>query len=896
MITLPLIPADSVTRVVLGNGLTVLLRRDVSAPVVAIVTSVKAGYFDETDDVVGIAHVLEHMYFKGTARRGVGEISQETKALGGYINAGTIYDHTSYYTVVPSSGFAQALDIQADAYANSVIDPLELSRELEVIIQEAKRKRDNPSAVSTESLFALLYDRHRMRRWRIGTEDELRRLGRDDLVRFYRTFYRPRSTVLSIVGDIDVEAAIHAVERAYGSLTAAPVDRSPGPDEPERSGFRYRDMAADITQTQLAFGWRTQGTLHADTAPLELAAAVLGSGRASRLYRAVRERELATSVSAYDYTPTELGVFVLHAEGPPATAADAARAMWDQLRRVREEGVGKDELWRVRRLIEARSTRQLETMEGQANYLAHWEALGDWTLGDRFLERLLTVSAATVTQTAERYLTPQRAAALVYRPSASPPIARDAAEMLELLDRPPRPAPFTPTPPLEARRPAPIERAPQLERVTAGVHVFRSALGLPILVRPRHSDGASLVHVGAYMRGGALVEPRRFAGLTMLMARTSLKGTERRCAECIAEEAELLGGAISASAGSESFGWGMSVPSANAAAALELIADVCQCATIPEKALETERAIAIAGLDQLRDDMQRYPLRLLGQAAYPNHPYGVPANGFEDSLAAVSATDVREWHARQVLESEAVVVIVGDVDPGEAAAAAALHFSRIRPVERVPLAAPDWPQTRVETHESRGKAQTALALAFPSPDRRDPARFAARVLSRIASGLGGRFFEELRDRRSLAYTVSAYPVERELAGMFVSYIATSPEREDEARDGLLAEFAKLREAPVTDDELTRAREYSIGTHAIRQQSGGAVLSDIVDAWLFGTSLDELSDHDASIRSVTAADIQSLARRYFDESRVVEAAVRGRKQTADGREQRPPRREVPSTPG
>src|SRR3954462_9446250 len=97
----------AVRRTVLPNGLTVLVRQDRSAPVVAIVTYVKAGYFDETDDVVGIAHVLEHMYFKGTPTRGVGEIARQTKAAGGYLNAGTIYDHTSYYTVLPSSGFAE---------------------------------------------------------------------------------------------------------------------------------------------------------------------------------------------------------------------------------------------------------------------------------------------------------------------------------------------------------------------------------------------------------------------------------------------------------------------------------------------------------------------------------------------------------------------------------------------------------------------------------------------------------------------------------------------------------------------------------------------------------------------------------------------------------------------
>src|SRR5829696_1942565 len=128
------IDPQTVHRTVLPNGLTVLVRRDTSATVVAIVTHVKAGYFDETDDVSGIAHVLEHMFFKGTERRGVGDIAKETKASGGYLNAHTIYDATAYFTVLPSSSFEAGLDIQADAYSSSVIDASELSRELEVII------------------------------------------------------------------------------------------------------------------------------------------------------------------------------------------------------------------------------------------------------------------------------------------------------------------------------------------------------------------------------------------------------------------------------------------------------------------------------------------------------------------------------------------------------------------------------------------------------------------------------------------------------------------------------------------------------------------------------------------------------------------------------------------
>src|SRR5215216_5234584 len=221
----------TVRRVVLPNGMRVLIRRDDSAPVVAIVTYVSAGYFDETDDIVGIAHVLEHMYFKGTPTRGVGEIAKQTKAVGGYLNAGTIYDHTSYYTVLPASSFVQGLDVQADAYARSLIDADELARELEVIIQEAKRKADNPGAVATETLYELLHDRHRMRRWRIGREPGLRALTRDAMLRFYRNFYHPGNTVLVVVGDVDPDDAMAEIGARYGALPAGTPARIPGPTE-----------------------------------------------------------------------------------------------------------------------------------------------------------------------------------------------------------------------------------------------------------------------------------------------------------------------------------------------------------------------------------------------------------------------------------------------------------------------------------------------------------------------------------------------------------------------------------------------------------------------------------------------------------------------------------------
>jgi zinc protease len=867
---LPSIDPASVVRTRLSNGLTVLIRRDRSAPVVAIVTYVNAGYFDETDDVVGIAHVLEHMYFKGTPTRGVGEIAKQTKAVGGYLNAATIYDHTVYYTVLPSSGFLQGLDVQADAYARSLIDSEELARELEVIIQEAKRKADNPAAVATETLYELLHDRHRIRRWRIGREPGLRQLTRAALMGFYRNFYHPGNTVLSIVGDVDPDEALREVQNKYGSMPSGEPSRRPGLTEEGVSGFRYRELTGDIGQTQLAFGWRTPGTTHPDTAALDLLAAVLGSGRASRLYRAVRERRLASSVSAYNYTPTEIGVFVVHAEAPTASTRDAARAIWAQLSAIRDGDVGELEIERAKRIYESRWVRRLEDMEGQANYLAEWEALGDWRMGDRYLERLLTATRDDLVAAADRYLDPSNTGTIVYRPTSSEPVAADADALRDLLEAKPAPAPLPPPIPYQAHVIG-VAPEPTFEREEAGVRVYRTTTGMPILVRRKL--GAPLVHAGVYVLGGVIDEEPSAAGLTTLMTRTALKGTTTRSALQIAEESEMLGGSVSASSGSESFGWTISVPTQFAAAAIELLADVVQHPTLNEEALETERTIAIADVATLRDDMYRYPMRLASQTAFANHPYGTPVSGTEETLGRIDRSLVRRWHMERALNSASVIALVGDAEPDELASLAARAFTEMRHVKARDLPSPQWPSSVTTTAEPRDRAQTALTLLFPGPARDDEARFSSAMITSVASGLGGRFFDKLRDKRSLCYTVNAFAIARRLGGTIGAYIATSPEQEDAARDGLLAEFRRLRDEPVTAEELMRAQTYAIGSHAIRQQSGGAVLADLVETFLFG-SLRELIEYEQHVRAVTAESMQRVAATYFDDARRVEGIVRG----------------------
>ena len=275
-----------VQRRVLSNGLTVLVRPVHAAPVVAINTWVKAGYFHEPDEVAGMAHLFEHMFFKGSKRfPGAETIGREVSALGGVLNAGTIYDSTNYYFLLPQEAFERGVAIQADAVIHPLFDAEELKREAEVVIEESNQKYDNPPAFATEKLYELAFRKHRIRRWRIGDHDVLRSIRREDLLDFFRTLYRPENMIVSIVGDVEAAHALDTVEREFGPLERGKLEVDRGPAEPAQEEFRFQELEGEISQSRIVAGWHTPGYGHPDNEALQVLSGIVGAGRSCRLYR-----------------------------------------------------------------------------------------------------------------------------------------------------------------------------------------------------------------------------------------------------------------------------------------------------------------------------------------------------------------------------------------------------------------------------------------------------------------------------------------------------------------------------------------------------------------------------------------------------------------------------------
>lgn len=377
-------PLSPFTRSILANGLTVLFKHVPTAPIVAVYLWVRVGSGLEPPETNGISHFFEHMFFKGTKRRGVGEMDRAVKELGGYNNAFTGLEYTAYYVVVPRDGFAVALDLLIDAVRNSIFDPPEIERERAVILEEINRQEDTPSqklhTVFLENIFhGIPYERPIL-----GTAESLARIGREDLQRFLQDYYAPDNVTVAVVGDVTEDCALGEIGRATEGWMPSGSPRRPclvfDPDSPaRRQDTSSRIIKRDVRQVYWAAGFPNTGRAAsvADNYALDTASTILGSGRSSRLRRRLVEREgIATSVGAWAWPLSGAGVFCIEAEFPPSNSERILEEVIEEVQSLRDERVDEDELRKAKTILKADYAFSNETNSDLGSTLGRYETLG----------------------------------------------------------------------------------------------------------------------------------------------------------------------------------------------------------------------------------------------------------------------------------------------------------------------------------------------------------------------------------------------------------------------------------------------------------------------------------------------------------------------------------------
>ena len=396
----------------LKNGLRVIVKEDRRAPTAAQMVWYRIGSMDEVDGASGVAHVLEHMMFKGTPSVGPGEFNKRVAAAGGRDNAFTSRDYTAYFQIVPKGALPEMMQLEADRMANLKLEPQEFASEIKVVMEERRlRTDDNPTSRVHETLNATMFQAHPYRRPIIGWMDDLEHMTWQDARDWYRQWYAPNNAYVVVVGDVDHREVFRLAQKYYGPHKPRVLPERKPQSEPEQAGIRRVSVKAPAKLPYLAMAWKTPKLrdVNKDRDPyaLEVLAAVLDGHDASRFStNLVRGSRIAQSAGAgYDGSLRGEATFTL--DGQPAegkTVAELEAALRAEIKRVQDEGVSAEELARVKTQSIAAQIYKRDSLMAQAMEIGGIEATGlSWRDIDLLLEKLKGVTADEVQAVARKY-------------------------------------------------------------------------------------------------------------------------------------------------------------------------------------------------------------------------------------------------------------------------------------------------------------------------------------------------------------------------------------------------------------------------------------------------------------------------------------------------------------
>jgi len=853
--------APLVEKYQLPNGLTVVIRPNPSSPVVAVQAWVKSGSTTEPETRAGMSHILEHMAFKGTKRRGPGEIAREVESVGGEINAYTSFDQTVYHITISGRYLGNALDILADTLGNSVFDAGELSRELEVILEEVRMNEDNPGRVVSKALFREAYTVHPYGRPVIGFADTIRKTTRDDLVSYFRTYYVPGNMVLVIAGNVDPKTSRPLVERTFGQLPRQPVSEGKTPAEPQQKETRVVLKEKDARRVYLEMGFHGPSMREPDVYAWDLLSMILGSGETSRLVHAVKDQKgLVDSVYASSYTPRDPGLLFVGGTIAPEKARAALKEILLETFRMAAAPPEGPELARAKTATETDFLYSLESQAALARHVGFYETtLNDAAFEQVYLQKIRAVTAADILAVAKKYLVPGNLTVAAVLPSGQgallpvEEIRKIAGEAYAEATAPPA-------------------------KTDRGSRVVKEVLpnGIRVIVRENHA--VPVVAVEAGYLAGVRGEPKEKVGVSGLTAGMLTKGTKYRAAREISEAVENMGADLHGYSGRNSFGLQGKFLRRDFEPGFRLFAESLREPTFPAEELEKKRSETLGALKQQKDQLAQTTFLLFLAEHYGGHPYGRNPLGTENSVRAMTPEDLKHYYSRWADPRNMVIAISGDIGAEEALAAVRKAFGDIpqRPGYEPlgPFPVPPLEGIR-KAEEQREKQQAHFVIGYPGARFTDPDRYSLDVLGSALAGMGGRLFVNLRDKKSLAYSVTSFSSEQVDPGFFAFYMGTSADKLDLAVADTLKEIGEVKKDGITQEELDRAQKWMIGTYEIGLQSNSSYADKMVYNELYGVGYEETFRAPGKIAAVTLADVNRLAASLLDTDKYTIAVLRGK---------------------
>ena len=867
---------EGITEYRLDNGLKVLLFPDRSKQQITVNITYLVGSRHEGYGETGMAHLLEHLVFKGTPNHP--DIPAELTERGAFPNGTTWFDRTNYFETFPATedNLEWALDLEADRMINSFIAAEDLESEMTVVRNEWERGENSPGGVLQKRVLSAAYDWHNYGNTTIGARSDIEQVPIDRLQAFYRKYYQPDNAILVVAGRFDPEHALDVIADKFGRIPRP--DRT-GPNqlfptytaEPAQDGERSVTLRR-VGDVQLVLAaYHTPPGSHEDFPAVQVMTHILSTQPAGRLYKALVEPGLAAGASAYALQLKEPGIFAASAQVRKEDSLEAAaEVMFATVDEMTQAPPTAEEIERAKTDFLSGIELAFNNPQGIARGLSEWASMGDWRLLFLHRDRLEQVTPEDVHRVAEAYLKPSNKTVGYYYPTeetparAEIPAPPDVAAMLKGYEGREAVAAgeeFDPTPAnIEART----------QRLTL-------PNGLQVALLPKENRGDT-VNVSFRFRHGsekALMGKATVSGLAGSML---MRGTKHRSRQELNDELDRLKVRGGAGGGVDAASGGFSTVRENLPDALGLMAEVLREPAFDAKEFELLVEQNLAGIEAQMSEPQSLAQLALGRHLndYPEqHPFYVAT--FEEQMSHLeSATleQVQDFWASFYGTQNGAIAIVGDFDPNEIVPLLTELFGDWSAKEdyvRMPRAYREI-ETVSEIIETPDKSNALMFAVTLMPMRDDHPDFPALVLGNYMLGggfLSSRLATRIRQKDGLSYGVGSQLGASALdeRATFSGYAIFAPENGDKVLAAFQEELDLVLTSGFSAEEVDAAKRGLLDGAQSGRANDGGVAGALVSNLILGRTMEFVQKHEDAIGALSSEDILAAMQQHIDPAKI-----------------------------
>ncbi|HEY9898065.1 MAG TPA: pitrilysin family protein [Pantanalinema sp.] len=852
--------AGPIQEYTLKNGMKVILKENHAAPVVTWVVTYKVGSRNEATGWTGSTHMLEHMLFKGTKNLGKGQISQLLQRNGADFNATTWTDRTNYFETYSSDKLEMGIRLEADRMRNSLILDSERQSEMTVVRNEMERGESSPVMNLYEAITAQAYQAHPYHHSTIGWRSDVEGVPTARLKEFYNTFYHPNNAVAVLVGDFKSADAIKLIEKYFGAIPAAkhipPMYTAEEPQEGIRRFTLRKRGETNLVQT----GWHIPSVNHKDIAALKVLETLMGSGRTSRLYQALVDKEITTDAWADCGLQRDPSLFRIGMTVRPGVKhEDAEQAMRAELEKLKTTPVELQELQKAKNQAEAGYIFQNNGTEGLAINLGEYEAMaGKWQRAFALLDEVKKVTPADIQRVAKTYLHDDNLTIGYYVATPDGPVRpqpKNAGSGKAVANN----APVKPLPLMD------FEKRPVKEqKLTVPVRRVLSN-GMTVLVLQNKNNPT--VAIDGFVRTGGVHDPEGKEGLASLTASMLEEGTTKRDKLKIAGDLEFVGASVGFSGGTETTGISGSTLSKDLDRTLDVLAEEMMTPAFPESELAKLKANWITSIKQAEEQPATRAGRAFNHAIYqPGHPYyDLDPQQQIKAIESITPEDLRAFHAKHYGPNGVVLAVVGDVSADAVVAKLEQRFAAWPKVAVAAVSIPDGMPAKASKTIIPMMDQTNVAIVYGNPTtvrRMDPDYYAVRIANFVLGGspLSARLGIKLRDEMGLTYDARSSIRPTFGPGPWTATVTVNPANVPTALDALKRELGKFVTKGVTADELAKAKTAFIGSSAVDLATNSGMAGSLSSIERYGLGLDFWGRYPKLIQGVTLQAVNQAARK------------------------------------